>query len=88
MGKYNVPKITYSRNAIKDIKKLDRVAKKRIGKKILVYSKSPLRYAKKLSSSRLGGYRWRTGRYRIIFDLKGKTIQILRVRDRKDVYKK
>lgn len=73
--------------AQKDIKKLDRVVKKRIFKKILTYSKDPLYYGKKLSDKKLGDYRWKTGKYRIIFSFKGKTIFILRIRHRKEIYK-
>lgn len=81
-------KILYSKTAKKDIKKLDIVVKKKIGEKILQYSKAPFKYdVKKLSSSDIGDYRWRMGKMRIVFDISGKTITILRIKYRKDSYK-
>jgi len=81
-------KIVYSKNALKDVKKLDSIIKKKIGKTILRYSKNPLHYATKLTSSEIGMYRWRAGNYRIIFDLKGKRIDVLKIGHRRDIYKK
>ena len=80
-------KVVVTSPAQKDIKKLDQVVKKRIFKKILVFSKNPHYYSKKLSHSKLGDYRWRTGKYRIVFSLKGKTIFIFRIRHRKEIYR-
>jgi len=83
-GKY---KLLYTKSAVKDIKKLDRVIRKRINKKIKVSSKKPFLYAKKLISSSLGSFRWRIGNHRIIFDIKGKNIIILKIGHRKEIYK-
>ena len=79
--------LVYTKSSVRDIKKLDRVVKKRIKKKIEVYSKSPKKHANLLIDSKLGTYRWRVGNYRIVFDLAGKDIVILRVRHRREVYK-
>ncbi len=81
-------KIVVTSTAQKDIKKLDRVTKKKIYKKIQTYAKTPLFYGEKLVEKRLGDYRWRTGNYKIIFNIRGKTIEILRIRHRKDIYKR
>lgn len=81
-------KIIYTKSAVKDIKKLDPVAKKRIRKKLDKFAGNPLQYGKKLIDSSLGDYRWRMGNYRIVFDVHGQTIVILRAGHRRDVYKK
>lgn len=80
-------KLIFTQNAVRDIKKLDRVAQKRLAEKFKVFQERPLFYAKKLTSSLLGQYRWRIGNYRIIFDIKGKDLIILRVGHRKEIYK-
>jgi len=82
-----VYKLVYTKTAIKDLKKLDAVAKKKIKKKIETYSKKPLHYAKKLIHSSLGKYRWRVGDYRIVFDIKDKNIIFFRIGHRKEIYR-
>lgn len=81
-------KIIYSKHAYKDIKKLDSVVVKKLGKTIKRYSQEPLKHARKLVSSDIGEYRWRVGSYRIIFDISNDNIQILRVGHRREIYKK
>ncbi|KKT85385.1 MAG: Addiction module toxin, RelE/StbE family [Parcubacteria group bacterium GW2011_GWA1_Parcubacteria_45_10] len=81
-------KIVYSRHALKDIKKLDSIIKKKIGKTITQCSQNPFHYAVKLTSSEIGNYRWRAGNYRIIFDITGKRIEVLRIGHRREIYKK
>ena len=51
------------------------------------YARDPLRYAVRLSDSKIGQYRFRIGDYRIVFDLAENTIIILAVGHRKDVYR-
>lgn len=80
-------KLLYTKSAAKDIKKLDRVVKKKLKKKLEEFSKNPLLNVKRLTDFQLGGYRLRVGSYRVIFDLREKDIIILRIRHRKDVYK-
>jgi len=80
-------KLLYTNTAFKDIKKLDTVAKKRVKKKIEEYSRNPTIYAKKLVNVSLGTYRWRIGNYRVVFDIDGKNIVILRVGHRREIYK-
>lgn len=80
-------RLLYTRSAVHDIKKLDFVAKKKIKKKIETYSRKPLSYAKKLIDPRIGTYRWRVGNYRVIFDIDGKNIVILRIGHRREIYK-
>lgn len=80
--------VLYSKRAVKDIQKLDPVTKKKLGKAIERYSKNPIANAKRLTSSLLGQYRWRAGSYRIIFDLNGNRIEILRVGHRREIYER
>ena len=80
-------RLLYTRSAVRDIVKLDAVAKKKIKKKIEIFSQKPLSYAKKLVDPRIGTYRWRVGNYRVIFDIDGKNIVILRIGHRREIYK-
>ncbi len=79
--------LLYSKSAFEDVKKLDIIIKKRIKKKIENYSQNPLLHAKKLMSTTIGTYRWRIGNYRIVFDINGNKIIILRIGHRKEIYK-
>ena len=80
-------KVIFSKTFLNEIKKLDPVVKKRLKKKLEEYLKNPIGRAKKLTNSLLGEYRWRIGNYRIIFDVKGTNVIILRVGHRKEVYR-
>ena len=80
--------LVYTQRSIRDIEKLDPKIKKRIGKVLLRYKEEPLRYAEKLSDSKLGTYRFRIGDYRIIFDIEDNEIVVLRVGNRKEIYKR
>ncbi len=81
--------IVVTRKAKHDIDALDTVVKKRLGKKLFqVAALDDLRpIAKHLEDSRIGEYRLRVGDYRILLDLNGREIIILRVQHRKDVYR-
>lgn len=81
-------RLVYTRRAIKDIQKLEPEIKKRIGKVLLRYEDDPLNYSEKLIDPKLGTYRFRIGDYRVIFDIEGKDIVVLRVGHRRDIYKK
>ena len=79
--------LIYTQKAVDDINKLDSVVKKRLGKKLEKFKENPLQYANKLIDPKLGQYRFRIGNYRIIFDLEGDDIIILRVGHRSEIYK-
>ncbi|CAI4029947.1 hypothetical protein DNFV4_00367 [Nitrospira tepida] len=57
-------------------------------KTLLRYEENPLAHAESLKDSDLGSYRFRIGDYRIIFDLQGKKIVVLRVGHRGEIYKR
>ena len=81
-------KLVYTYRADKDIKRLDKPIKSRIGKALIRYKEDPFKYAESLSDSTLGTYRFRVGDYRIIFDIEDTNIVILRVGHRKEIYKR
>ena len=80
--------LIYTRRAVKDIEQLDPAVKDRIGKTLLRYQENPLAHAERLTDPALGGFRFRIGDYRIIFDIEGKEVVILRVGHRRELYKR
>jgi mRNA interferase RelE/StbE len=80
--------LIYTRRAERDIDKLEPKVRERIGKALLRYTEEPLRFAEKLSDPILGGYRFRIGDYRVIFDVQGNDIVVLRVGHRREIYRR
>lgn len=82
-------RLEFSARAQKDIQALDRVTQRRIAAKLKFFlgQEEPLSFAKKLTNHRDGDYRWRVGHYRVIFDVHGDVILMLRVQHRSQVYK-
>ncbi len=80
-------KVVFTRRALKDWEGIDREAKKRIVEKLKIYSEDPFRYARRLVNPEIGSYRFRIGDYRVIFDVDGDKIVVLRVGHRKDIYR-
>ena len=80
--------LVYTRRAEKDIKKLDSSIKGRIGNALLKFQDNPLLYLDKLSDPALGTYKFRIGDYRVIFDIEGNDVVILRVGHRREIYKR
>ena len=81
-------RLVYTQRAVRDIGKLEENIKKRIGKTLMRYLDTPLDYAENLTDSSLGSYRFRVGDYRIIFDIEGRDIVVLRVGHRRELYKR
>ncbi|MBI5058012.1 MAG: type II toxin-antitoxin system RelE/ParE family toxin [Nitrospirae bacterium] len=81
-------KLVYTRRAEKDIKKLDPSIKHQIGKALLKLQNNPFEHSEKLTDPKIGAYRFRIGDYRVIIDIEGKDIVILRVGHRKEIYKR
>lgn len=79
--------LVYTRRAEKDIKKLDPAIKRSIGKSLLKLQDNPIQYSEKLTDPKIGTYRFRTGDYRVIFDIEDKDIVILRVGHRRNIYR-
>ena len=80
--------------AKKELTCLEKSIQKQIAQKLRFYiaQNNPLQYAKKLKNNYIGAYRFRIGRYRGIFDVEdnGKIsiLLILRIKHRKEIYKK
>jgi mRNA interferase RelE/StbE len=82
-----VYKLVITDEARKQIEKLDKVVKKRIAKKLPVFMQSPMDFAKPLVNFDTGQYRFRVGDYRIVFDIHGDKLEVLKVMHRREVYK-
>jgi mRNA interferase RelE/StbE len=72
---------------LKDLENIDMVMQNRIVAKLKEYAKEPLKYARKLIDTKIGTYRFRIGNYRVVFDLDGGNIVILRIGHRGNIYK-
>ena len=81
--------IIFSERARRDWRRLDRTVQNQLRKKIDFYLQSgqALKFAEKLQDPALGEFRFRIGDYRIVFDLEGDTLYVLRVGHRKEIYK-
>jgi mRNA interferase RelE/StbE len=80
--------LVYTRRAEKDINKLHPSLKQRIGKTLLKLQVNPIGHSEKLTDPKIGTYRFRIGDYRVIFDIEGSDVVILRVGHRKEIYRK
>ena len=83
-------KVVWHEKALDDLKGIDKQQAKAIVEKARTYlTKDPLSLGKPLKGMFKGLYRYRFGDYRIIYaiDRKEKLIIVLRVGDRKDIYK-
>ena len=81
-------KIVFTKRAMRDISKLEPEIKEKLGDALRRYSKDPLNYARKMIDPSLGSYRFRIGDYRVIFDVEGDEIIVLRVGHRKEIYRR
>ena len=81
-------RLVYTQKAVRDIDGLDAGVKKHIGTTLLRFKDNPLQYAERLTDPELGGYRFRIGDYRVIFDIEGNDIVVLRAGHRKEIYKR
>ena len=82
-------KVLFTKQAVKDVKKLDDSVKRQLEKKLVHFSElDDIKVvAKKLHNHDVGEYRIRVGNYRILFDLDKHTLVILKIQHRKDVYR-
>jgi mRNA interferase RelE/StbE len=48
----------------------------------------PLKHAERLTQPQIGSFRFRIGDYRVVFDLEGAEIVVLRVGHRREIYKR
>lgn len=82
--------IIISDKAFQDLKKLDTVIRKRVGLKLRQVAElnDLSMVAKHLTGEWSGTQRLRVGYYRVLFEVDGVNMIILKVQHRKDVYKK
>ena len=80
--------LVYTHRAVKDIDKLDPKIKTRIGEALIRHKDNLVSQSTKLTDPRIGTYRFRVGDYRVIFDVKGSEIVIIRVGHRREIYKR
>jgi len=79
--------IILTHRAIKDLERFDPGTRRRLGQKLQEYAVDPIPNARKLVDPTIGTYRFRIGDYRVIFDLVGTTIVVLRIGHRKEIYR-
>lgn len=80
--------IIFSQRAAKEFRKLPANIRKRLKQKLFFYSlqPNPLSFAKPMTNSSFGGYRFRVGDYRILFDYSKSRIMVLKVGHRREIY--
>lgn len=81
-------RLIYTRRAAKDIARLDPRARKRIGMALARYRDNPFDHLEKISDPELGSYRLRVGDYRVIVDIEGEDMVVLRVGHRREIYRR
>lgn len=85
-------KLEYTKNAVKDLRRLEKQTAQRILKKMDFFLKKedPLSFAKRLTDSSLGEYRFRVGDYRVLFDVNQdgslQILMVLSVKHRREAY--
>ena len=80
--------LVYTKRAVKDIRRLDPKVKERLQKTLEKFREAPFEESvQKLSNPEFGTYRLRIGDYRVIFDVDGNKLIILRLGHRKDIYR-
>jgi mRNA interferase RelE/StbE len=82
--------LRYKKPAVKEIQKLPPQIKKRLKLKLewFAYQKDPREFSKPLTKPADAQYRFRVGNYRILFDVEDRTIIILYVQHRRDIYRR
>ena len=81
-------RLIFTRRAARDLEALEPEVRRRIGEALERYRQEPLRRARRMAGPALGGYRFRIGDYRVIFDLEGDEIVVLRVGHRSQIYRR
>lgn len=83
-------KLLYKKPAVKDVQKLTPQIRKRLKTKLewFIGQAEPLSFAEALTKTADAQYRFRVGVYRILFDIEGNNIVILRIQHRREVYRR
>ncbi len=82
-------RFVFSESAAKDVAKLPATTRRSLRTKLQYWQAQtdPLHFAKPLIRHKAATHRFRIGAYRVLVQVSGDEIRILRVRHRKDVYK-
>jgi len=80
-------KVLLTQRALNDLDGLEKQDRVRIIKKLKEYASKPLRDTRKLESPKIGTYRFRVGDFRVVFDIDGENLVVLRVGHRKTIYR-
>ena len=80
-------RVVLTRRAQKDVSKLESGAAKRILRTLKGIDELPVPGARALRDSQIGSYRLRVGDFRIIFDIDGSTVVVLRIGHRREIYR-
>lgn len=92
MALSKIYKFILTKSACRDLAKLEKNIAIKILKKLQFFgkSKNPISYAKKITNPKIGKYRFRTGNYRVLFDINEKgelaILNIHAIKHRKDAY--
>ncbi len=79
--------VLLTRRALKDLDGLEKQVRVRIIKKLKEYASKPLKDVRKLDSPKIGTYRFKVGDYRVVFDIDGDNLVVLRAGHRKTIYR-
>lgn len=81
--------LLYDIHAVRDLKKLPKSIQRMIVNKLSYFAsqKNPLSFSKRLTNMDIGSYRFRIGDYRAIVDVHKTTIMVLRIGNRKNIYR-
>ena len=80
-------RLVYTERAARDIGALDPATRARIGHALRKLEHGTGRNSKRLTQPVLGTYRYRVGDYRVIFDITGSDLVILRIGHRSTIYR-
>lgn len=80
-------KIVLTARALRDLNKMEKETRRRIVIKLKGFAREPFINARKLINPKIGTWRLRIDKYRVIFDIENDTIVVLRVGHRRDIYR-
>jgi mRNA interferase RelE/StbE len=80
-------RVIFTERAAKDIAGLDRTTRERIGRALRRLETEPRSKSRQLTQPALGTFRYRIGDFRVIFDIEGDEVVILRVGHRSIIYR-
>ncbi len=80
-------KVLLTQRALKDLDALEKQHRARIIKKLKEYGTKSHKGTRKLENPKIGTHRLRIGDYRVVFDIDGDNLVVLRIGHRKTIYR-